>query len=374
MSRARIATYYLVVFAALGALLPYLPLVLSSRGLSARAVGGVLVIGPLLNLVAPGAWAWVADTFGMRERLMAIAPAGCALGVLLLIPDGGWQGAAIAMFVISACRSPIVPMADAASHALLGHDGAGFARIRVWGSVGFVASAAVFGWADGSGDVVLLFGVAAAAYLVGAVVAGRGGATWQPRQTGVALRALAEARATGLTALFAGGVFYYFGHGSYDAFIGLHLRAMGFGDRVVGYAWAAGVLTEIVLMLAIRPVIERVDGAKLLVVAGLTASVRWALLSWVTHVVAVVAVQMLHAVTFGLWYLAMVGYVQARASESLRTSVQALAHTSLACGMVVGYTVGGEVFERYGGALLFRFGSVSALVATALYATLLRRR
>ncbi len=373
MPRIRLAAYYAVVFAALGALVPFLPLVLSARGLTTREVGIVLVLGPCANLVAPPAWAFIADTFGVRGRLMALAPLGCAVGVVMLIPDGGMRGALAAMLVISVCRSPIVPMADAAAHATLGDDAAGFARIRVWGSIGFVLAVIAFGWLDGSQHIELLFGGAAVAYGVGAVLARERRAPWQPRQTGVALRAIAEARAQGLTGLFIGGVFYYFGHGSYDAFIGLHLKALGYGDRVVGMAWAVGVIIEIGLMFAIRPVIERVAGPKLLVFAALTSIVRWSLLSWVTSGVAIVAVQTLHAVTFGLWYLAMVGFVQSRASEALRTSIQALAHVAMAGGMILGYTLGGEIFARAGGATLFRAGAVAAVGATIAYATLLRR-
>lgn len=368
----RLAAYYMAVFLGLGAVLPFLPLVLESRGFSARQVGLLLVIGPCANLVAPPAWAWLADTFGIRARLMSLAPLGCALGVLLLIVDRGVASAVTAMVVYSVCRGPIVPMADAAAHAELGQGASGFARIRVWGSVGFVIGAALLGALEGSGRVVMLFGSAALAYVVAGAIATRRRVPWQPRQTGVALLALREARARGLFGLFVGGVFYYFGHGSYDAFIGLHLRALGFGDHIVGLAWAAGVVAEIALMLVIRPVIEHVAGAKLLVVAGVAAVVRWSLLSWVTSAAAIVAVQSLHALTFGLWYLAMVGYVQARASESLRTSIQALAHASMAIGMVVGYTVGGEVFERAGGALLFRMGAAASVLATIGYATLPR--
>lgn len=372
MPRIRLAAYYLAVFLGLGAVLPFLPLVFEARGFSAREVGLLLVIGPCANLVAPPAWAWLADTFGIRARLMSLAPLGCALGVLLLIVDRGVASAVTAMVVYSVCRGPIVPMADAAAHAELGHDASGFARIRVWGSVGFVTGALALGALEGSGRAVMLFGSAAAAYVLAAAIATRRKVRWQPRQTGVALMALREARARGLVGLFAGGVFYYFGHGSYDAFIGLHLRSLGFGDEVVGLAWAAGVVVEIGLMLVIRPVIQRVAGAKLLVVAGVASVVRWSLLSWVTSAEAIIAVQSLHAVTFGLWYLAMVGYVQARASESLRTTIQALAHASMACGMVVGYTVGGAVFERSGGALLFRLGAGAAVMATLAYATLPR--
>lgn len=373
MSRTRLAAYYAVVFAALGAQLPFVPLVLAARGLSARAVGGVLVVGPVLSVLAPPLWAWAADTFGIRARLMSLAPVGCALGVLMFIPDAGVLGALGAMFIVSACRSPMVPMADAATYAVLEGDAAGFARVRVWGSVGFVIAAALLGWFDGSQHLGLLFGAAAVAYVIAALLAASGTTAWQPKRSGVARAALREVRERALLPLFIGSVLYSLGHGSYDAFIGLHLHNLGYGDRIVGLAWTAGVVAEIVLMLFVRPVIERIAGARLLVLAGLVAALRWMLLSWVTSAIAVVAVQLLHAITFGLWYLSMVGFVQTRASESLRTSVQSLAHASMAGGMVVGYVVGGEVFEREGGTWLFRMAAVAALGATLAYGVLARR-
>ena len=373
MPRVRLAAYYFAVFLGLGAVLPFLPLLLSSRGMSASMVGVVLVIGPVANLVAPPLWAWLADTFGVRALLLSIASAGCALGVVLLIPDWGLLAAFGAMAIYSICRSPIAPLADAAAHAELGEDGPRFARIRVWGSIGFAVAAATLGELEASTRPLLLFGVAAVAHVLGAAIASRRRAPWQPRQTGVALRALAESRAHGLGALFLGSALYYFAHGSYDAFMALHLKALGHGDALVGLAWAVGVSCEIALMMVATTILRRVAAVNLLVVGAVASVVRWSLMSWVVSAAAIVAVQTLHALTFGLWYLAMVGYVQSRATESLRTIIQSLAHASLAVGMIGGYVIGGAVFDRLGGAMLFRLGALAAAGAAVAYGALARR-
>lgn len=360
--------YYFAVFAGLGAVLPFLPLVLAERGLGAREIGWVLLLGPIGNLVAPPAWGWLADSLGIRKQLLAVAAAGSAGGVLMLVPDVGLAAAVSAMAVYSFCRAPIVPMADAAAHAELGDDAPRFARVRVWGSIGFAMVAATLGALHASHRPVLLFGVAAGAYACAAAVGARLHAPVQPRQRRVLIRALARVREQRLGALLAGCVLYYLAHGSYDAFIGLHLEALGHGDGLVGAAWATGVGIEIALMLVVAPIIRRFHGATLMVVGGVASVLRWTLLSWVVSAAGVLAVQSLHALTFGLWYLAMVGYVQVRATDALRTSVQALVHAAMALGMVGGYLLGGEVFERAGGAALFRLAAVAAAGATLLYA------
>jgi hypothetical protein len=124
---------------------------------------------------------------------------------------------------------------------------------------------------------------------------------------------------------------------------------------------------EILVMLAAPSLLPRFRPSRLLTVCGVVAAGRWWSLSRITARVPLVALQALHGVTFGLWYLSLVSYVQDRAPERLRASFQAVAQATMGLGTVAGYLGGGRIFERAGGATLYRCSTLAALAATLLY-------
>ena len=75
--------------------------------------------------------------------------------------------------------------------------------------------------------------------------------------------------------------------------------------------------------------------------------------------------QTLHGVTFGAWYLSVVRFIQDRAPERLRTSLQALAMSAIGLGMTAGFLLGGWLFGARGAP--YGIAAVLALVALTFY-------
>jgi MFS family permease len=92
------------------------------------------------------------------------------------------------------------------------------------------------------------------------------------------------------------------------------------------------------------------------VVIGLSANPTWMLV-----------VAPLHGITFGVWYLSGVKFVQTQAPEALRASVQGIAHAAIGVGTVLGYLVAGQVFDRFGGGASFLAAAVAAMLAGLVY-------
>lgn len=120
-------------------------------------------------------------------------------------------------------------------------------------------------------------------------------------------------------------------------------------------------------MLLAPRFIRRVPPGWLLIPCALLAALRWLLLSTVTSAGPLLAVQALHGVTFGVWYLSMVRFVQNLAPNRLRTTLQSVASMCLGVGMIIGYLVGGQIMDASGGATLYRMSSVSALAGGLCY-------
>ncbi len=374
-----LAAYYLLSFGALGGFFPFIPIFLTRRGLTPQQASWVMTLVPLAGLLAPALWGLIADALRARTQVLRLATVGAAAGVATLLPAKTLPTLLAAMATFCLFRAPLVALADAATHSALGPSRERFARVRVWGSIGFALSALVVGRLGGPEHPMLFIGFNVALYLLAALVvrAPRVPAEDSPDTSsqgafaprGLTREAFATARRAGLGLVLLATFVYYCGHATFDAFYSLHLGNLGFDDGFVGLAWTVGVVCEIGVMFVAPSMLSRHRPSALLTFAALVATARWALIARVTSVSALLATQSLHGVTFGLWYVALVKLVQDRSPDRLRATLQGLTMTAVGLGQTLGFLGGGALFDQPGGgALLFDLAAGAALLSAALYA------
>ncbi len=363
---------YFCNYGSLGALFPYLPLLLAARGLDAVEISWVMVLTPTANLLVPPLWGTVADVLRARLWLLRLACLGAGgLVWLLLWADELWA-ILVAMGLFSFFRMPLNALSDATVYRVMGGARVDYSKVRVWGSIGFALWVLSPGlWPEATRDVAVIATTSALLLMAGLSTVPLP-APPRRRERGV-LGQLGRILSRPPMALFlVATTVYYTGHSMYDVFFSLHLRRSGHDDAFIGVAWSVGVMAEILLMLAAPRFLHRLGSGPLMPLCAAIAALRWLLLSWVSGSSALLLVQPLHAVSFGLWYLSLVKHIQERAPERLRTSLQAMAQASMGTGMVVGYLAGGQLFEQLGGASLFHAAAGAAGLALLIYLTLRR--
>jgi PPP family 3-phenylpropionic acid transporter len=211
-----------------------------------------MVLIPLASLIMPPIWGASADALRARHRLLGIASLGSAGGVLLLLPANSLGTTLGAMALFCLFRAGLSGLADAATHSALGAERHRFARVRVWGSVGYALFASLLGQLDAGSKPTLLLGASATLYLVAALSTTRIPAAKPEAPPPFARAIIKVVMYPQMALLLLGNVFYYGGHGIFDVYYGLHLRQLGFGDSVLGLAWGIGVSCETALMLVAR--------------------------------------------------------------------------------------------------------------------------
>jgi len=364
--------FYFFSFGALGTLFPYLPLLLSRRGLSPTEISWVMVLLPVTNLLVPPIWGTLSDALHARLPLLRAASLCCAASVLLLLPRWGFWWFFLAVGVISLFRAPLIPLADAAAYSALGDRSNNYSLVRLWGSAGFAVCVLGQGLAQGSLHPTWMIGATCVVYALSGVSIFFLRAPPLYRERGLVRESLGILTRPSLLIFLAATACYYMGHSTYDAYFALHVHALGYDDSVVGLSWFVGVSVEIGVMLTTPILLRRFRPSRLLTLCGAAATCRWGLLSVITSRPLLVAMQALHGITFGLWYPSLVGYIQARAPERLRTSFQSVGQATLGLGTVAGYLAGGKVLQQLGGSWMYRLAAGAASVATLLYALTIR--
>jgi predicted MFS family arabinose efflux permease len=326
-----------------------------------------MVVVPITNLLVPPLWGFAADVLRARLVLLRVAVVGSGLAVLLLLPNLGLAASIAAMAVFSVFRAPLTSLADAASVDALQGQSQHFSRVRVWGSLGFAAFVATLGWLGASSRPTLLLVSTAIVYLLAS--AATAPLKEQPIQhrPGVITDVGRVLRRASVIAFLAATAIYYLGHSMYDVFFGLHAKALGLGDDFVGTAWAIGVCVEVVLLTLAPRFLHLLRTEHMLVACAIIATVRWLVLAHFVSPWVLLASQGLHGVTFGLWYLSLVSFVQTRADRHMRTTLQSIALSCVGLGMAGGYLLGGALFEHHGGTTLYCTAAAAAALSIAGY-------
>jgi PPP family 3-phenylpropionic acid transporter len=254
----------------------------------------------------------------------------------------------------------LVPLGDSATLAAARSGRLDYGRIRVWGSVSFIAasiaSGAVLAAASGEPVVVLVVGASVLVLIACLRVPDIPRADVDKPRIGI--RAITGDARFWLLIMAASAL--QASHQVYYGFGTLYWRRLGIPDTVIGCLWAEGVLAEIVLFWLARPLISRIGPVGLMALGGAAGVVRWSLAGVSAWLPLVAGLQLLHAFTFGASHLGAVHFLSRTAPSSAAASAQSLyAALSSAVGGGFVMLVAGRLYSDYGGGAYYFMAALS---------------
>lgn len=325
------ATLFAGLFLSLGAQIAFFPLWLEGRGMTPAEIGAINAFAIAVRILAGLMIPALADWTGAPRRMMAmIALAGALFGGLFLVADSRVE-LYLLFGALSAVYAGLMPIADATAYSEATRQGFSYRRPRSVGSFAFIAATVGLGLVVerfGRDAITLWIGLALALAAVGSLMARVG-----PLPAAPADRPTAAARFGDWLRLIGDGRFLLFlaaiaalqsSHAVYYAYGSVHWSALGWSDAVIGRLWAFGVVVEIVLFLFGGKALARIDPAMALALAGLGGLLRWAAMAVDPGLPATVALQVLHAATFGVTHLAALAFIAQAAPPALAASAQGL--------------------------------------------------
>ncbi|MES1205933.1 MAG: MFS transporter [Pseudomonadota bacterium] len=343
---------YFFYFMSVGVSMPFFSPYLRGLGLSGRQIATILSIVPVLNMGVPLFWAWTADRTRQHARVLGALCLGAACGYVPLLWARTFGAVLISYLAFAIFSVGIGSLVDSVAIARV-RAGGDYGRIRVWGSIGYMASAV------GVGALLTARGGRPADRLVPTMVAAALMATFlstlQLRGTGEPaarphwndVRALLGNRRFRLLLVLA--PLHWIGCAPYNIFFGIFVRDRHLTPVVLGLALATGVAAEMLVLLRLAQLRRRFEIETLLAVSFAGTIIRWLLMPFAVSTGAVVALQLFHGLTFGLFWGGGIALMTECVPPSLRATGQSLFVTSmLGIGNVVGYLATGWIYDWRG--------------------------
>ena len=248
----RLSTFYFFYFALLGALVPYWGLFLQRRGFDAVAIGQLMAILMATKIVAPNVWGWLGDHLGHRMVIVRLASLVSLLVFLGMFGAQGFWAITLVMTLYSFFWNASLPQFEAVTFNYLGRQAARYARIRLWGSVGFIVTVVVLGaLVDRLGTETLLY--ALSLIFVGIWFSSLSVRDPDPQphlQDQPSLFSIL--RRPAILAFFGAVFLMQMSHGPYYAFYSIYMEDHGYSKTLIGQLWALGVLAEVGVFLVMH--------------------------------------------------------------------------------------------------------------------------
>lgn len=364
----RIAGFYFFYYAFVGMFAPYWSLYLKSIHFDAIDIAILMSIQPVMRMIAPNIWGWLADHTGKRLLVVKIAATMSAVCYLGVFATTSFWGMFLVLGLMGFFWSASMPLVEATTLTYLGKHSARYGRIRSWGSIGFIASVVGLGYALDYvaiawllwAGVICEFGILIFARQIPPTEVLAHHTDHQPVK-----QIILQPR---VIALFSACFLMSVAHGPYYTFFSIYLVEHGYAKSAVGGLWALGVICEIGVFFLMPWLVRRFGFTRILLISFSAAIVRFMLIGWgVDYLTLLLIAQVLHAATFGAYHAASVGLVHEFFQGRHQSKGQALfGSLTYGAGGMLGGLASGPIWQHYGASVLYSCSAGVALLGLLL--------
>lgn len=362
----RLSSSYFWYFGVLGLIIPFLAIFLDSKGFNSLAIGEILALITATKIVGPTLWAWFADKTG---KLLFIIRFGAFLALLcfsfLFLMDSYWS-ITLTLSAFSLFWTAILPQLEVLTLNSVRRKPKIYARIRLWGSLGFVVVAFTCAevitrwpqWGFILSGLFILLGL----YL----------STLMIKPTKLHASHIAKTSPLkdkiihgGFICFFIASILLQISFGPYYSFFALYLRDFNYSGFAIGSLISLGVLAEVVIFIIAGRLFKRFSLRSLLFISLLLTAIRWYVTgNYADSMVMILIAQCIHAASFGVYHSAAITYIHQHFEVNQQSRGQALYISGVyGVGGALGAYLSGVIWlDGVGAVTAFNYAAIAAFI------------
>ncbi|WP_332694331.1 MFS transporter [Halalkalibacter lacteus] len=363
------AGYSIIIF--------FLPLYLRSKGLMTVEVGVVMAAGAFVSIFAQPFWGIMSDRKKtVKWILLIVLVSGLFISIPLFLADQFLLIVVLMflfMFFISAC----LPLTDSLTFRFAQENGRNFGFIRSWGEVGVAVSTISVGL------LIEIYGIRYLGFMYMFLVFLLICTTFLVKDV---VRKSEPVTKEGLVKLFTNTRIIWFlilvlflaiPHRMNDSLLAIYLMDMGAKESQVGTAWMVATLSTVPVLACMGYLVRRYNEFGLFVIAGFMYSLRWILYSMASEPNTLVFLQILHSLTFPVFFVSAITYLTRIVPDELRATGQTM-FAAIFGGIagIIGSSTGGFLYDFFSPQTVYLSGGILSLIgaSTALFTYIVMRK
>ena len=353
----------------------YFNIYFQDAGLDSFQIGLVNAIPRFFALLLMPFWGFLTDYFHENKKVLFITLLGTLTTVLLFPQTGSFKFLMLLMFFYTLFQNPIVPLSDSLLLDYLGDNSNHYGKFRLWGSAGYMLSVSFLGYFLESTSSANLFYVYAVVLILSIFLL-----NFLPKSK----REIEVLNPGDFKKIFRKKRLLYFllfvfilqtAMNANYSYFPLYIIDHGGGEFLVGIALTISSASEILAFFFSDRIIKNNKFSKIIAVISIGFMIRWLLLSLFPSNPIILLSQLLHSITFGLFFAVGVDYVDQISGEKFRATGQNIyAGVFMGVSAISGSLIGGKIYQLAGGESMYFFWSLISAAAGIIYSIYLLKK
>ena len=370
---------YFMYCASVAAWQPWLAVYFKKVGISGLQIGIIMGIPPVMVFLVQPLWGMAADRWG-RHRTLLFAMFLASFVILGYIRNGGFWFFLLWTVIVAFATNPIGTLIDSLIlDYVKEQQDSSYGRFRMWGAIGWMVASPTVGWIITGRNITLLFPISMAVMLVGWFTG------FLRRDKSLRKGVIEQATWKNLSQVLRGNwqlvtflaVVFFYGVGSAPvwSFYGVYLDDIGASHGLKGFAFGLDALIELPFYFFSNVLVNRFGPRKVLTFAISMFTIRLFLYSFISTPLLAVSVELLHGLSYSLFIVSAVEYVNELVPPSWRATGQSLyAAACFGAGTLAGNTLSGYLYDQMPLQQVYRFNGWLFLFVTAIAVLVFRNR
>ena len=339
--RIAISTSYFVLLGLLGAMGPYLTKEFESKNLEYFSL--FLSMPALVGLFVTPMWGMLADRFPNIRLWMSLATM-CVIGGVIGLMNVHGPLLYACMFLYALGRAPLSPLLDAITLDVVKKD---YGSLRLWGSIGFTIIMVLCSFLDEKVGVSPLY----VALVLGGmllVLVSQLPTPQRVQSENIFAQLPAVLQNRELVWLLIASALHFSSHAANTSYLAMYIESLNSSTLWTGAAITGGIVVEVLVLAYSSKLLVRYSPQRLFVMAAVLAFLRWVLMYFALSGWWVFFCQLSHGLTFGLFWIAVVSWIEKITPVDLKNTGQSLLGASVGgVGVALGIFLATRVVESY---------------------------
>ena len=332
-------SFFFLYFAYVGLVSPYASLFFVDQGFNVIQISVLMSMLQITRIIGPFSWGWLSDYLSNRIGIIRFCACLASITFLAIFYLHSYIAFFVWMFILHTILSSLMPLGESATvHALFKDNSFDkrYGRLRLWGSLGFIAMVLFAGELFQRKSIALYPIVGVVVLLLLAIVTFRLHEPKVQRHKMVKGELLSVLLNPDVRWFLLSGFFMIFAHAALYVFYSLYLSKLGYNKFQIGLFWALGVSAEVIFFYFQSKVLSRLQPEIVLQASFGVGVLRFILIAFFPLTWALILAQVMHAGTFAAHHSAATKLLQRWFTGPLQARGQALMAT-------VSYGLGGTL-------------------------------